>query len=553
MSAETAFAQACDHHRNGRLFEAAALCRQVLGETPNDPAAQHLLGVIGFGLGDAAAALKWLEKAVAADGAAAEHQHDLGRAYHAAGRFAEAAACQRRALDARPDYAEAQFHLGNALAAQGEGKAAAGCYRAALALRPEYAEAHANLGLMLAEDGRLDEAAACYEAALRLDPGSAVTRNNLGNVHARRGDFAAAAALFEHAIRLDPGYVAPRINLGNAILELGDPQTALACYDSALAQAPDQVEAHRNLGLVHLLLGDYSAGWREWRWPAPGPRRFAQPEWRGEPLRGEPILLYAEQGFGDVLQFVRYAPLVAACGGRVILEVPAELRRLLAGMPGTETVVACGDALPEFTSHCSLLSLPLAFKTELGTIPAAVPYIRVPAAAALPHPGGDGLRVGLVWAGRPEHNRDRLRSLPLAALAPLADVPGVVFYSLQKGPAAEQLAGAPLPLVDLSPRITDFADTAAAVAALDLVISVDTSVGHLAGALGKKVWLLLSYVPDWRWLLGRDDSPWYPTARLFRQPAGGDWAAVATNITAALKALVAEAARGGPALSRTIY
>ena len=530
----TAFAEARAHQQAGRLFEAAALGREVLAATPRHPGAQHLLGVIAYRLGNAAAAIDWLEKAAATDDGAAQCHDDLGLAYAAARRFGEAAASHRRALRLQPDFVEARFHLGNALVGLGDKKAAAVCYRAALAVRPDYADAQANLGLMLFEDGRIEEAMACYRAALALDPASPILHNNLGNAHVRQGDFAAATEAFEQAIRLDPRYVAPRINAGNAMLERGDPQTAIACYESALRLAPEQVEAHRNLGLVRLLLGDFPGGWPEWRWPAPGPARFAQPEWRGETLDGVPILLHAEQGFGDILQFVRYVPLVAARGGRVILEVPAELRRVLGKMAGADIVLTCGEALPDFVWHCPLLSLPLAFGTTLDTIPKALPYIAAPAPAALPSAGAAALRVGLVWAGRPEHNRDRIRSVPLAALAPLAGLSGAAFYSLQKGAAAQQAATAPFPLVDLAPHLDDFVDTAAAIAALDLVVTVDTAVAHLAGALGKPVWLLLSCVPDWRWLLGRDDSPWYPTARLFRQPAAGKWAAVAEQVAAAL-------------------
>lgn len=532
-----ALADACHHHRANRLFEAAALCRQMLEETPDHAGAQHLLGMIAYRLGNTAAAIDWLEKAVKADAGAAAHHDDLGLAYGAVHRFAEAAASHRRALAFQPESAVVHFHLGNALVALGEKAAAADCYRTALGARPDYPDALANLGLMLFDDGQIDEAMALYRRALALDPASATVHNNLGNACVRQGDFVAATASYEQAIKLDPRYVAPHINLGNAMLERGDPATAIACYDSALCLAPDQVEAHRNLGLVRLLLGDFAGGWPEWRWPAPGPARFPQPEWRGEPLDGAAILLHAEQGFGDILQFVRYVPLVAARGGRVILEVPGELRRLLGCMAGADAVVVCGEALPDFAWHCSLLSLPLAFGTELGTIPDSVPYIEIPATAALPPVPGTALKVGLVWAGRPEHNRDRIRSLPLAALASLARLRGVAFYSLQKGTAMEQIADAALPLVDLASRLDDFVDTAAAIAALDLVITVDTSVAHLAGALGRPVWLLLPQVPDWRWLLGREDSPWYPSARLFRQPIAGDWQTVVDRVAVALEEL----------------
>ncbi|MBV8889387.1 MAG: tetratricopeptide repeat protein [Alphaproteobacteria bacterium] len=564
-------ADACRREQEGGWFEAAALCRQLLADEPHNAAAHHLLGVIALRLGNADSAIDCLRRSLAGDAVPAAYHDDLGCAYFAAHRLEEAAAshrraleldpecaaahnnlgktlraqglpaeacsCFRRALALVPDCADAHYNLGNALAALGDKAGAAERFRAALALRPDFADAHVNLGLMLFDAGDYAEAANCYCRALALDPGHAIAHNNLGNVQARRGDLIAATESLERAIRLGPGYIAPRINLGNVILERGAPETALACYESALRLAPDHVEAHQNLGLVRLLLGDFAGGWPEWRWPRPVPPRFVQPEWRGEPLGGAAILLHAEQGFGDILHFVRYVPLVAARGGRVILEVPPELLCLLGGIEGAERVIACGEPLPDFAWHCSLLSLPLAFGTELSTIPARVPYIETPAPSGriLP-PAPDRLRVGLVWAGRPQHNRDRYRSLPLAALAPLGRVDGVSFHSLQKGEAAQQIAqhGPALRLDDLGDRLHDFTDTAAAIAGLDLVISVDTAVAHLAGALGKPVWLMLSWIPDWRWLMDREDSPWYPTARLFRQPAYGDWDGVVEQVGQAL-------------------
>jgi hypothetical protein len=299
-----------------------------------------------------------------------------------------------------------------------------------------------------------------------------------------------------------------------------------------------------------LLKGDFERGLlhHEWRWHVRdlrmGGRRMEKPAWRGEPLNGARILLHAEQGSGDTLQFLRYAPLVAARGGRVTIEVAAELKRLAMSLKGVEQVIGLGEALPAFDQHCPLLSLPLAFGTTMATIPGEIPYLAAPepllaewrarlAASAAP-------RVGLIWAGRPEHRRDRDRSIALAALAPLADT-GATFYSLQKGPAAAQAKGPPAGMVlhDLGAALGDFADTAAAMSALDLVITVDTSPAHLAGAIGKPVWLLLTHAPDWRWFLEREDSPWYPTARLFRQTTRGDWAPVIARVAAELRRLAA--------------
>jgi hypothetical protein len=279
-------------------------------------------------------------------------------------------------------------------------------------------------------------------------------------------------------------------------------------------------------------------------------RNFTQPQWLGESIDGARILLHAEQGLGDTLQFVRYAPMVAARGAKVILEVPAELRRLIENTmtTGAMQIVTRGSTLPDFDWHSPLLSLPLVFRTDLASIPAPIPYLltepqltREFAQHFSSHSTNKNLRVGLVWSGSPRHTRDRQRSIPLAQLSSLTEIPGTTFYSLQKGPAAKELLDMPIDmnLVDLSTHLNDFSDTAAAIANLDLLITVDTAVAHLAGALGKPVWILLTRNPDWRWLLDREDSPWYPAARLFRQRTAGDWSAAIDRVQQQLQHLAA--------------
>jgi hypothetical protein len=329
--------------------------------------------------------------------------------------------------------------------------------------------------------------------------------------------------------------------------EQGDTHGAFVALQHAIALEPDFAEARFYLGCLHLLEGNYRPGFAEfeWRWRWSGfatPHlEVAQPAWDGADLRGRTILLHGEQGLGDSLQFCRYAPLLAERAGRVLLQVPAALVAVLRTLDGVETVVAPGEQLPPFDVHAPLMSLPHLVGTTVETIPARVPYLHAdPSAMArwrerLRGPS-DGMRVGLVWSGNPAHPRQHVRSLPLACLEPLATVPGVTFYSLQKGPAAEEghASNLGLPLTDLGPLLEDFAETAAALSQLDLLITVDTSVAHMAGALGRPVWLLLAAVADWRWLLDRADSPWYPTLRLFRQHRLGDWQSVVEAVRRAM-------------------
>jgi hypothetical protein len=344
---------------------------------------------------------------------------------------------------------------------------------------------------------------------------------------------------YARARAIKPDYAEALYNQGNALVMLGRHREALASYERALAIKPDHAEAQWNQGLARLRLGDFRAGWKqyEWRWQRPdgvkSQRSFAQPVWTGQQsLQGKTILLHAEQGLGDTIQFVRYATLVARRGAKVMLEVQRTLKGLLARVEGVAGIVGRGEELPAFDLHCPLLSLPLAFGTELSSIPASVPYLaatddRIETWSAR-LPPRKGLRVGIAWSGNAKHKDDRNRSIALARLAHLFAAPGVQFVSLQKDARdgeAEVLRDIP-GFLDLGPELKDFADTAALISLIDLVISVDTSTAHLAGAMGKPVWVLLPFSPDWRWLLEREDSPWYPTARLFRQPMIGDWESV---------------------------
>jgi tetratricopeptide (TPR) repeat protein len=418
--------------------------------------------------------------------------------------------------------------------------------RRAIDLNGHQASYHFYLGNALQAQGKLDEAVNCFERALGLVPDNANFRCNLGDALHTQGKVEEAVVWYKRTLALDPGHYKASNCLCSALFDLGDLAGAVACCERTLALKPGYGEALMNRCLLQLLQGDFVNGWRNYeaRWKVYPPRRFSQPLWTGAPLKGATILLYAEQGLGDSLQLLRYVPLVQAAGGRVVLELPANLCRLAAEVPGLAALVNFGDALPHFDCRCPLMSLPLAFGTTVETIPLCMPYLAVPEealrkASALAWPT-TGLRVGLAWTGNPTHPKNRARSVSLDLLKPLFGLEGVQFFSLQMGQAAAELATWKAKITDLAPVTGDMADTAAQMAHLDLILSIDTSVAHLAGALARPLWVLLSYLPDWRWLLDREDIPWYPTARLFRQPRPGDWPAVIESLRAALVELATQ-------------
>jgi tetratricopeptide (TPR) repeat protein len=479
-----------------------------------------------------------------------EAQNNLGNLLREQGRLEGAVACYRRVLDLRPNSPDVANNLGIALGEQGRLSEAVACYRRVLELRPDLPEAHNNLGHALERQGRLDEAIACFRGALHRRPDFPKALYNLGNTLAAQRRLDEAVVCYRKALQLSPDYTEACNNLGNVLREQGRLDDAVTWLRRAVALQPDFADAHGNLALALLAQGDWAAGWKEyeWRWQTPpmiGSRRgFAQPQWCGEPAAGLTLLVHAEQGLGDTLQFCRYASLAAARGLRVVVEAQKPLVRLLLSLDGVQAVVARGDGLPDFDLHCPMLSMPLALGTTPATIPPAPSYLRADAAevaswrtrlAAL---GNRGPRIGLVWAGSPGLPSDRRRSIGPERLAPLLGVPGVHLFSLQKtGPAAPEA----FPLTDFMDEVADFAATAALVANLDLVVSVDTAVAHLAAAMGRPVWLLDRFDPDWRWLAGGRDSPWYPTLRLFRQPHPGDWDSVLAEVVRDLRKLAAAA------------
>jgi tetratricopeptide (TPR) repeat protein len=530
----------------GRIPDAAANFPKALQLRPQHSEAH-------FGMGVALSQMHQLQPALAAfrQTVALSPNHAiawmlLGNTLRELNQMEEAVSAYRRAIALNPKLPDVHNNLGGALGNLNRLDEAEAAFRTALALQPNDVSACNNLGLALQKLNRLDEALALFQQAVKSKPDHAEYLNNLGMTLGDSGHLEDALSAFRRAITLKPDNVEYVYHMGVALEDLARPEDALLAYHKALTLNPNHAETHMSIGMVHLLMGNFAAGWKEYEWRAKCPhvpmqRNFSQPQWTGSDLTGKTILLHWEQGLGDTIHFIRYAPLVAARGARVILKCQPELETLMKRINGISTIAVHENLLPPFDLHCPLQSLPLAFGTTLDAIPTTIPYItpppdRVEAWANRLGPSAGEHRVGLAWAGQPKHRNDRRRSMRLNQFAPLAEIKPARFFSLQKGPAAAQTTTAPpsLHLVDYTADLHDLADTAALIANLDLVICVDTSVAHLAGAMGKPVWLLLPFVPDWRWLLNRTNSPWYPTMRIFRQPTECDWDSVIADVGSAI-------------------
>lgn len=549
QSSAEALSLAIAHHQAGRLPEAEELYRQIVATVPDCAEAWHYLGVIAHHTGRNELAVETIGRAIALRPDYGEAHSNLGVAYKALNRLDEAQGCCQRSLALEPNAAETINNLGTVFQAQGRLGDAVGCYQRAIELKPNYGEAHNNLGLALVELGKVNEAVGCYQRALAALPNYADAYNNLGHALHRLGRAREAVDYFQRALELNPFFAQAYNNLGVSLQEQAYIDEAEAVFRRAIELDPQLAAAHVNLSFLLLLKGDFDRGWPEfeWRWLYRGFRGRApnQPQWNGSPVAGRSVLLHTEQGFGDAFQFVRYASVVKQMGATVILHGPTRLKPLFTLCSGVDQVIGDEEPAPSFDEHASVLSLPGIFRTNLQTIPTNVPYLFADVAlverwknelAAV-----EGFRIGINWQGGIDVGDFRLRDIPLDRLASLADVPGVKLISLQRGEARDELlaGGGQLPILDLGDNIDDssgaFMDTAAAMKNLDLVITSDTAVAHLAGALGVPVWLGLPYMPNWRWLLERNDSPWYPTMRLFRQPQAGDWNSVITAMKQALR------------------
>jgi tetratricopeptide (TPR) repeat protein len=518
MTIDEAMNLALGYHQAGRVAEAEGIYRQVLAVVPGHGGAWMLMGVAALQQKRFAEAIEWIGRSIAVGPTGAAYSN-LGEAYRECGRLDEAVQA----------------------------------YREAIRLEPGMGVGYSNLGLALQKLRRFEEAEGVLRKAVELDPGSGAGWQNFCNVLGDVGKTSEAVVAGRRAVELLPGSTGAWSDLGVACVEDGKLAGAKEAFERAVNNDPGWGEAHHNLAQVLLRLGEFEKGWAEyeWRWRCKdfpsAIRNFSQPLWRGEDLMGKTILLYAEQGFGDAMMFARYVPLVMERGAkRVVVECQREIVSLVRSVGDVE-VVGYGEALPAFEVQCPFLSLPGVFGTRVERVPARVPYLRAEEEkvevwkkrlgttlntqhSTLNTQKG-GMKVGIVWAGRPTHKNDHNRSMKLAQLGRLG-MEGVVFYSLQVGPAAGEARETPagMALVDLSGELTDYSETAAVLENLDLVIAVDTSIVHAAGAMGKEVWVMLPFAGDWRWLGTREDSPWYPTMRLFRQEKWGDWEGVVERV-----------------------
>lgn len=499
-------------------------------------------------------AIACFQQAIALQPNDMEAYKKLGHVFLKQGNLNAAIDAYQQALNLDPNYVEANYidvynNMGIILHRQGHLEGAIACYEQVLNINPNYTEAYINLGNVFAEQNQLKNVLACYQQALVLNPNSIDIYVNLGNIFDEHNQPEKALDCYQQALALDPNATDIYVNLGVVLEDQGQYEKAIACYNQAIALDPNCALAHLNRALLLLRAGDFELGFVEYEWRFQCPQQLeyyhrdelSQPLWDGSYLSGQTLLIHAEQGLGDTIQFIRYAPLAAQRGARVLLECQQELFRLLTNVTGIDQLVVRGNSLPEFHVQVPLMSLPRIFGTTRETIPASVPYLTAPESLIqLQVPVGTKLKIGIVWAANSQHKGVRRRSCSLKHFVRLFKLPNTAFYSLQKGPQVAELAqlSGKLAIQDLSSQLNDFADTAAVIAQLDLVITVDTSVAHLAGAMNIPVWVLLCFNSDWRWMLGREDSPWYPSMRLFRQPSPGDWVSLLKHVEQALDTLL---------------
>ncbi|MDJ1176754.1 tetratricopeptide repeat protein [Roseofilum capinflatum] len=548
MTTEELLKQGFGYHQQGEYTQAERVYEQILRQEPENTNVLCLLGMVA----------------------------------RVQGKLEEAIACYQRAIALKPNFIEARFNLGNALSASQQTEEAIACYQTLLELQPSHAGAYSNLGLLYHQQNQVEEAKRAYEQAIAIDSNQVESFYNLGNLYKAEQDFDRAIAYYQQALNLNPNFAQALLNLGNTLQEqeqvtginLNRRQEAIAYYHRALQANPNSTEAyctlghaliqqgqiaeailayqkclklnaeepkaHTGLAFALLSLGFLEQGFSEyeWRWKTEEftAGNLTQPSWNGEPLAGKTLMLYSEQGLGDMIQMIRYLPWVKEQGAKIILECRPPLKRLFATLPHVEQIVTREETLPTFDEHASLMSLPHLSKTSLQTIPAPLPFTLPDLSqnSILPETPGQ-LKVGLAWQGNREHPNNYLRTCSFSDLTPLFNCENVQFYSLQKDLSeGDRLQLEQTPIQPFPSDCEDLLDTAQIIRQLDLVITVDTAIAHLSATLGKPTWILLHFSCDWRWMLVRVDSPWYPTVRLFRQTQPGDWSTVIFQVQHAL-------------------
>jgi tetratricopeptide (TPR) repeat protein len=531
--------------RQGRLREAEKIFTRVLKAAPDHFDALNLLGTVKAQLGRMGEAHRLISAAVKINPRVAGAWANLGQVLLALKRNDEALECFDKARTLNREDLAILYQHANALLCAGRAEEALGEFREVLARAPQHPEARLNCGIAHAALGAHDEAVAQFDAALAMMPGHPGVHYNRGLALHELGRYAAALDAHDRALASAPEHAGAWLHRGRALAALNRHDEAVASYGKAKAIGRDDADLHFSEALALLTLGDYRGGFAKYeaRWRRsgmPAPKGRGRPLWLGEyPLARKTVLLHAEQGLGDTIQFARYVPLLAAAGAKIVLEVQSELTALMRRLDGGAQLIARGDAPPAFDVHCPLGSLPLALRTEPDNVPADIPYLSADdtdlARWSARIGGLERPRIAIAWSGNPSHFNDRNRSIPFARLAPLFSSPAR-FLSIQRNVRsedAEQLA-AQARVTHLGGALENFTDTAAVIARCDLVISADTAVAHLAGAMGRPLWVLIPFAPDWRWTLDGETTPWYPTARIFRQTALGDWDGVVARVAAEL-------------------
>jgi tetratricopeptide (TPR) repeat protein len=541
------FREATAAHQGGQFSQAEALYRRALELDGKQFEVLSALGILHAQRGNYSEAEQVLRRALKRNPGDASTQFNYGNVLLGLHRLDDAFAAFGKVLHLSPGFAEAHLNRGNILMLRKKFGEAVDCFDAAIRINPYYAQAFCSRGNAFEKMECFDEALASCDRALSLDPRNA-------ELHASRANLLGSLRRHDEALRdistalsLQPDNAAFHYNHGNILVQIGRYHEAIAAFGKALVLEPKFADAHFNEGLCQLLLGDMERGWTNYEYRLQMPeyldlkRNFAGPLWlRENSIEGKTIFIHPEQGFGDTLMACRYVPLLAARGARVVLEVKPELLRLMEGLDGVSELIERGETVPYYDVHCPIMSLPCAFKTQLETIPGAVPYLKIPQ-GNIDHwrskLGDDRFKVGIAWAGNATFKNDRDRSITLKNILPVCGIPGATFFSIQKDLRVgdTEILTANPHITHLGTELNNFLDTAAVMQSLDLIISSDTSIVHLAGALGQSVWILLSSNPDWRWLLDRADSPWYPTARLYRQNKSGDWDSIVAQVRAELK------------------